>query len=224
VTSPDVSDSALSKSETIVVAIAWALVIAGVLLFALTVKGYTRTVVDNIDVWRDVGVERQEATELAEMVRAYVVGFEAVDLPMEWDGRPAFDERAVSHLDDVRTVLGGARSVLGAAATLLVVWLGYVISRKRWHEAGRVISAGGWLCIGSAAVTVPLGLADFGWLFERFHGLFFASGSWTFPEGDMLVGLFPIPFWVISGTLWVSLVACGGVLSVWIGHKLQRAA
>jgi len=214
----------LRKSETTVVAIAWALVVVGVLLFALTVKGYTRTVVDNIDVWRDVGVERQEATELAEMVRAYVVSFETADLPMEWDGRPAFGERAVSHLDDVRTVLGGARSVLGAAATLLAVWLGYVISRKRWHEAGRAISAGGWLCIGSVAVAVPLGLVDFGWLFERFHGLFFVAGSWTFPEGDMLVGLFPIPFWVISGTLWVSLVACGGVLSVWIGRKLQRAA
>jgi integral membrane protein (TIGR01906 family) len=118
------------------------------------------------------------------------------DFDVEVAGAPVLNEREQSHMRDVRGVFGGFGLVAAAAA--IVVAAAFLGARRLGHpeRAWRAMRAG---AIGLAAVVVVAGVAvlvAFDALFELFHRLFFAGGSYTFDPGtERLVQLFPFAFW-----------------------------
>lgn len=117
------------------------------------------------------------------------------DFDVAIDGRPLLDVRERDHMRDVRTVFIG----FFAVALMLVVGAGIVAARRRAGDrirTWRAVRAG---AIGLVAVLVAVGviaLVAFDALFEVFHRLFFAGGSYTFdPATERLVQLFPFQFW-----------------------------
>jgi integral membrane protein (TIGR01906 family) len=111
------------------------------------------------------------------------------------DGGPVLNARERAHMQDVRTVFIG---FFGAAIVTAVGAL--VIAARRRGEARR----GTWRAVrggatGLAALLVAGGataFVAFDALFEMFHRLFFAGGSYTFdPSTERLVQLFPFQFW-----------------------------
>jgi integral membrane protein (TIGR01906 family) len=111
-------------------------------------------------------------------------------------GTPVLDERERQHMRDVRGVFIGFFAValiLGVAAL--------VIAARRRGAAARAAS---WRAVwggavGLIATLVVVGLVSFvafDTLFEVFHQIFFAGGSYTFdPATERLVQLFPFTFW-----------------------------
>ncbi len=110
-------------------------------------------------------------------------------------GDPVLNERERAHMRDVRGVFIGffVAALVGAAGAL-------AISARRRGEARR----GTWRAArgGAAGLAVVLVLGGaisfvaFDALFETFHRLFFAGGSYTFdPSTERLVQLFPFQFW-----------------------------
>jgi integral membrane protein (TIGR01906 family) len=67
-----------------------------------------------------------------------------------------------------------------------------------------------WIVIG-IAVAALLAMMDFDRFFADFHGLFFESGTWQFPSGDLLIQLFPEPFWMSTAVLVAALSLVGAV-------------
>jgi integral membrane protein (TIGR01906 family) len=141
------------------------------------------------------------------------------------DGQAVLDERERSHMRDVRTVFIG---FFGLALVLVVT---AVIVVRRWPPATRGAIA--WRAVrrgatGLVIVLAALGifaLVAFDSLFEIFHQVFFAGGSYTFdPSTDRLVQLFPFQFWQETAIAVGVVAGVVAVLVAVVAHRRERRA
>jgi integral membrane protein (TIGR01906 family) len=144
------------------------------------------------------------------------------------DGKPLYNERELSHMNDVKRVMQGALNAwyisLVALALLGVwAWLG------GWGDTYRLgLMRGGWLMV---IVSIAIGLIAligiavspnlFFQFFAGFHSLFFEGDSWLFLFSDTLIRLFPIRFWQ-DAFLWAAVIALGGGIALGLGLRNPR--
>lgn len=181
-----------------------ALLVVGLSLQIVLLPGFTRALVERVGSAELAGLSQETTLELAEEVRVYVSVSDAPTLPRTVDGRPGFDERQSSHLDDVRAVIIPATWLTWGLFAGALVWLGLAV---RAAGATRdTLRRAAWFAGIAVLVTIPVaglaGVVDFDALFTRFHGLFFAAGTWQFYSTDLIIQLFPELFWVIAGAAW----------------------
>lgn len=111
------------------------------------------------------------------------------------DGSSLFNERELSHMQDVKHVLGPAIQIG------LIAWLGLVIlgvlaaSRKEMVSFLQGLRWGGWVMLGLLGLVGVFAIVSFWNFFEIFHSLFFKGDSWLFLYSDTLIRLFPLRFW-----------------------------
>lgn len=141
------------------------------------------------------------------------------------DGGSLFNERELSHMQDVKRVIQGTFTAWYASlAVLALVGIG------AWR-AGRLpdyrlgLSLGGWVTIalsGLVGSIVLIGVAmnpDVFWnFFAWFHSLFFKGDTWLFAYSDTLIRLFPIRFWQDTFLAAAIIVLAGG-LSLALGLR-----
>ncbi len=176
----------------------------------------------------DYGFTKQDRLKWAPYALDYLLNNQGIsylaDLKFE-DGKPLYNERELSHMNDVKRVTQGALRVwYGALALLLLLgvwaWFG-----GWWRDYRLGLSHGGWLMV-ALAVTVGLivvvGIAinpDVFWnFFAGFHHLFFEGNSWQFLFSDTLIRLFPIRFWE-DAFLWAAVIALAGGIGLALGLK-----
>lgn len=152
------------------------------------------------------------------------------------DLEPAFSERELAHMADVRALFAGARLIrAGAAALILAAALLTVggLGRSRWGPGAKaaalrlwgrtlVWSAGWGLAFGVGVAA--LALVDFGWAFDQFHYIFFANDLWLLPLDSLLITM--LPMWqfarlaaIIGGTF-----AFTQTLALVAGRRMLSAA
>jgi len=160
--------------------------------------------------------------ELARVTNAIVedVVLGPADFDVSVDGAAVLNERERGHMRDVRTVFMGLWVLTGAA--FIVLGLAALLDRPRFWRGvrrGTAVLAVGVVVLGVVA------LVAFDTLFETFHRLLFAGGSYTFdPESDRLVQLFPFVFWQETAmAVGVVIVGLSGLLW-WIAGDRERAA
>ncbi len=111
------------------------------------------------------------------------------------DGQPVLNVRERAHMQDVRGVFVGFFAAAFVAAVGAVA-----IAARRRGDARR----GSWRAVRGGAKGLAIALVvggafafvAFDALFETFHRLFFAGGSYSFdPSTERLVQLFPFQFW-----------------------------
>lgn len=119
------------------------------------------------------------------------------DFDVAVGGAPVLDTRERSHMRDVRGVFVGFFRVAQIVAVGALI-----IAFRRRHDAEarlaswRAVRAGAVGLIVVFVVAGLIALVAFDWLFETFHSLFFAGGSYDFdPATEKLVQLFPFQFW-----------------------------
>ena len=147
------------------------------------------------------------------------------------DGKPLYNERELSHMDDVKRVTQGALRVWYISLAILLLlggwaWFGRSTSAPQWWWEYRLgLMRGGWLMIGLAVVIgaiVVIGISidsNVFWnFFAGFHSLFFKGNSWIFLFSDTLIRLFPIRFWE-DAFLWAAAIALGGGIALGLGLK-----
>jgi integral membrane protein (TIGR01906 family) len=141
------------------------------------------------------------------------------------DGTPLYNERELSHMEDVKRVTQSALRVWYASLALLVL-LGVWAWFGNWWQAYRLgLMRGGWLMVGLAVtigLIVVVGIAinpNVFWnFFAGFHSLFFEGNSWLFLYSDTLIRLFPIRFWQ-DAFLLAAVIALGGGVALGWGLK-----
>jgi integral membrane protein (TIGR01906 family) len=145
------------------------------------------------------------------------------DFDVAIEGVPVLNERERSHMRDVRSVFMGFFLL-----SLVAIIAGTLIAARRRGAAERARS---WRAARTGALVLAVGLVAAGGvalvafdvLFEVFHQLLFAGGSYTFdPTTERLVQLFPFRFWQESAI-------AVGVVAVVLGLSVtfiasQRAA
>jgi integral membrane protein (TIGR01906 family) len=207
--------------------------IVGVLLVALAVglgvivvgiPAFTRYVSEWTGGPELSGLEPETAVETAEAVRAFVMGGDTRTLPAEVAGREGFDAKTVSHLDDVRGVVEGVRTVTGVAAALLAGWATWCLAKARSQALARGLSAGAIVAGVLAGLATLFALLDFDLAFTVFHGIFFEEGTWTFSADSLIIQLFPVAFWASAGAALALWVLSSVGLMVWGAFAVRKAA
>ncbi len=178
------------------------------------------------------GLTRAERTALA------IVGLDAIQpfngrgvevlrearLP---DGTPAFNEREVAHMDDVRGLVGKVflAHALAVGAIVLAALAAYFLQAK--GVLARGLFRGSVLTLGIAAAIGIYMLANFDDFFVQFHEALFEPNTWRFPSSDTLIRLYPDAFWsdfgaVLAGFVVLQAVALGGGLWWWKRRASRR--
>ncbi|MGK2850960.1 MAG: DUF1461 domain-containing protein [Candidatus Limnocylindrales bacterium] len=151
------------------------------------------------------------------------------DFDVEVSGAPVLNEREQSHMRDVRGVFIG----FFAVAFALTVAAAVVAIARRRSGAGSAGSAGTWRAIRNGAIGLIVGLTlvgafafvAFDVLFEVFHQLFFAGGSYTFDPGtERLVQLFPFQFWQETSVAVGVVAAIVAALLAVLAHRRAGGA
>lgn len=147
------------------------------------------------------GLSQERMVALAEQVRVFVTDAEAPPLPASVDGRPAFDDAAVSHLVDVRDVIIASRWATLLAAGLLIIAMLWGASSAQGDAIARGLRWGGCSLLVAMSAILLAGLLNFDGFFTAFHGLFFKPGTWQFPADALLIQIFPVGFWMLAAMI-----------------------
>lgn len=135
------------------------------------------------------------------------------------DGSPLYNERELSHMEDVKIVFQGmltAWRVLLAALAGLALWAW----RGGWLKAYRPgLGNGGRLTIGLIAFILAAVAVSFNALFTAFHRIFFTGDTWLFQYSDNLIRLFPMRFWQDGFIAMGVLTLLGAGLLIWVEKK-----
>ncbi len=125
--------------------------------------------------------------------------------------QPAFTDREVSHMVDVRVVVRNLWLFYLLAGALVVVSL--LVLRGR--RAARALQWGSLFTIVLLALLGVFAATSFDAFFTRFHGLFFTGDSWIFNATDTLIQVYPEVFWFDAALL---------IVAATIGEALLIAA
>jgi len=108
------------------------------------------------------------------------------------DGSPAFDAKELSHMSDVRRLLG----VLLALHAVTLLGLAALAARRSTRPLARsALWAGSLVTLGLCAFVGVLLVVNPVWFLTGFHTIFFKGSSWRFADDETLRRLFPDLFW-----------------------------
>lgn len=141
------------------------------------------------------------------------------------NGEPVFNERELSHMDDVKHTVQGSLRVWYITLALLLLFGLWAWFDAWWQAYLLGLMRGGWLMIGLAVtigLIVLIGITispNVFWnFFAWFHSLFFEGDSWLFLYSDTLIRLFPIRFWQ-DMFLWSAVIVLGGGIALALGLR-----
>ncbi|MDL1909190.1 TIGR01906 family membrane protein [Chloroflexi bacterium CFX6] len=177
----------------------------------------------------EYGFTKEDRLKWAPYALDYLVNNEDIsylaDLKFD-DGTPLYNERELSHMDDVKRVTRGALNVWYLSLALLVMLGAWAWREDMWQAYRQGLRRGGWLMTGLAGaigLIVAIGIAvnpNVFWnFFAGFHSLFFEGDSWLFLYSDTLIRLFPLRFWQ-DAFLLAAFIALGGGFA--LAHGLKR--
>ena len=136
------------------------------------------------------------------------------------DGSPLFNERELSHMQDVKNLVQTCLKIWLVCIVLLIL-LAIWAWRGGWLNTlfRSAISTGGWITVGLIFAMLLGVLLNFDVLFTDFHHLFFTGDSWLFYTSDTLIRLFPMTFWRDAFILVGSLNLLAGLALGWFLSK-----
>jgi integral membrane protein (TIGR01906 family) len=175
----------------------------------------------------------EERQTLAEAAAYYLISSEGIDYLasiVNTDGTPLFNDRELTHMVDVKVLLGKAIRLDVVLALVLAASLAVLLGRVETRPRTPFYLLVGALVAPALAVlamiVVPL---QFRWFFVEFHHLFFEGESWLFPRSDTLIQLFPEQFWFDALEAWLFLILAVSLALaigtyVWMRRKKRTAS
>ena len=174
------------------------------------------------------GLDTAQRTALAKLgLRSIEPGSEGIALLERAtlpDGSPAFGERELTHMRDVRSLFGVAlRAQLVAALAIAVLALALLRTRLRAAVPAGLL-AGSLATLAIAVLAVPLILLGFDGFFVRFHEIFFSGDSWQFANSDTLIRIYPEQFWVDVSRITAGVAVAQAILLAGVSWWWLRTA
>ena len=206
------------------VAASTALVILGASILPFTTPQYVRFEQDRVGVaitdYAPADLDRVAAALLGDLM------LWRGDFDVAVRDAPVLSAADRAHMRDVRAVFAGVWIVVlaGVAVLATAFWRSRADARARaatWRAIGR--GAKGLLI--AVVVLGALAALAFDAMFELFHRLFFAEGSYTFdPATDHLVQLFPDRLWFETTMLLGAVLVAVSIVVAWAAGRRTRAA
>lgn len=138
------------------------------------------------------------------------------------DGSPAFNEREIKHMQDVRVLMALVFPIqLGGLA--LIAILGFVLNRvPAWRRVvPNGLKWGAILTLSLLAALIAYIVINFDAFFLTFHRLFFEGDTFMFLYTDTLIRLYPEMLWsdasILIGVLTVIMaIAILAISGAWL--------
>ncbi len=185
-------------------------------LFLLISPWFLRFQYARPDMPPSVRFSADERQTFAEAAAHYLVSSKQIDYLADLrddEGLPLFNERELTHMVDVKVLVGRAARLDIVLGLLLAASLTILISQpqsRRRIPFYLVVASVVAPALGiTALIVVPL---QFRWFLVEFHHVFFVGDSWLFPRSDTLIQLFPEQFWFDGLQAWLLLVIGTSVL------------
>lgn len=181
------------RVQSVLVGVATAIVIVTIAIVPFLTPPWLAFEQDRAQATAWTGYTTEDLRAATDAIVADLV-FGPPDFDVTVAGEPVLGERERSHMRDVRTIFIGLWALTAVALVVLVATAATAGTRR--DRLYRAMSRGAaTLGIGVVIVGI-IAAAAFEPLFELFHRLFFAGGSYTFdPATERLVQLFPFTFW-----------------------------
>ena len=168
------------------------------------------------------GMKTSERKQWAGYAIRYLVNSESIDYLgnlQTFQGQKIFTESELSHMVDVKEVVQRALLAWYIVIGLSVAMLAWFIIMGQWSSLRHAFQAGGWVTLTLIGALLVFLIISFDTLFDRFHQLFFASGTWLFDESSTLIRLFPFVFWRDAFALVLIFTLVIGILLVLLTRK-----
>ncbi len=219
--------TAIARVSAAAVIVALPLFLALTLLLPLISPLFLRFQYARPDVPPSSRFSRQERQTLAEAAAYYLISSEGIDYLAniaDAEGTPLFNDRELTHMVDVKVLLGKAIKLDLVLALVLAASLGILLGRTETRARTPFYLLVGALVAPalavSAMIVVPL---QFRWFFVEFHHVFFEGETWLFPRSDTLIQLFPEQFWFDALQAWLFLIVAVSVaLAIWAYAWIRR--
>lgn len=166
--------------------------------------------------------EHDFLVSVAMAVRDFSLGNNAAAMPAGEDYRTAITPDAIAHLLDVRIVFIAALYATMLLFLALVILIVVVVRRSGVKALARPLVAGGAVPLAAAAILGVAITLDFNAFFTWMHGIFFASGTWTFPADSLLIRALPYEFWIACAVVWAASMAVLCAVSIVLGALFGR--
>lgn len=133
-------------------------------------------------------------------------------------GVPLYTASEVSHLVDVRYLVGWVRRLGLAAGLFLAAAAAAARTAPRRRELTGHVGLGAAITLGLVVLVAAGAALAWPFLFVGFHVLFFSPGTWSFSEDSGLIRLFPEKFWFDTA---VALLCLSGAQAglLWLGAR-----
>lgn len=131
---------------------------------------------------------------------------------------------AISHLDDVYDVIAKVRWIALAMIAIAIAALAHVLVRMGKKPLAWVLRVSGLLVVTAFATFAVCAIVDFDGFFTLFHSLFFAEGTWTFSADSLLICMYPLPFWMGMGAIWLGTTAVACLACFFLAKILMASA
>lgn len=141
------------------------------------------------------------------------------------DGSPAFNEREIKHMQDVRVLMALVFPVMVLGWAVIIV-AGVVLNRVRgWRTVvPNGLRWGAIVTLALLAALIAYVVLNFDSFFLTFHRLFFEGDTFMFLYTDTLIRLYPEQLWSDASILiGVMTVVMALLLLVVSGRWLKRA-
>jgi integral membrane protein (TIGR01906 family) len=143
------------------------------------------------------GMTQEERLKWTPVLWDYLLNDEGIsflgDLSFE-DGSPLFNERELSHMEDVKVLLSTALTVWYLGLGLLFVTAIWAMRGSWIRDFYNAIARGGIVTMTLLGAMILFLAINFRQLFTIFHRVFFEGDSWLFLFSDTLIRLFPMRF------------------------------
>ncbi len=129
------------------------------------------------------------------------------------DGRPAFNDREIGHMADVRKILN-IFFLLTLLGVLAMICAAFVTRKKQFYAT--LLQGFKWGALLTLIILFGLIAAmslNFDSFFLKFHYLFFEGDSFLFDLEDTLLRLYPEEFWA-DGALFVGILSIISALAM----------
>jgi integral membrane protein (TIGR01906 family) len=116
----------------------------------------------------------------------------------------------ISHLEDVKKVMGSADYLFYLALFICIVIL--TCYRRDKEFLRKLFFYGGTVTVSILFLLLLLILSEFNSAFTAFHQIVFPQGNWLFPADSFLIQNFPIEFFIgISRKIFLFALILGGL-------------
>ena len=177
------------------------------------------------EVARTTGLDDPQLERIANAFVTYFQGPPGqiqMQVTVNGQSRPLFNDREVTHMEDVQALIQWVLRMQIVAAVVVIVRVVFALAVDRTPEPlGRDLLLSAALMVALVVLVGVLSVIDFSELWTRFHQVAFRNDLWQLdPTRDYLIMLFPEPFWYTATIRMATSVALGTALVLLSGLVL----